>query len=186
MAAPQNFRSAFNGFNREDVVNYISYMTGKHENQLNQVRTEMENLRNEYENRPVNRVDEAELEALRAEVEKLRQQLAQKDELIEQLSAAPAGNAPTPEEIREQELSAYRRAEDAERRAMERVNQMYDRANGIIAEMINKVGETAGYVENAVNQVRGGLDRLENSVGVAQSDLNSCLNLLASIRPEEK
>ena len=33
MAAPQNFRSAFNGFNREDVVHYLEYLNSKHQNQ---------------------------------------------------------------------------------------------------------------------------------------------------------
>ena len=36
MAASQNFRSAFNGFNREDVVHYLEYLNTKHTNQVNQ------------------------------------------------------------------------------------------------------------------------------------------------------
>lgn len=53
MNAPQNFRSAFNGFNREDVVDHISFMTNKHESQVKELKAEAEALR-------------AELEALRA------------------------------------------------------------------------------------------------------------------------
>ena len=49
MASPQNFRSSFNGFNREDVVNYISYMSNKHEMELNQLRQEADSMRQELE-----------------------------------------------------------------------------------------------------------------------------------------
>lgn len=44
MAANQNFRSAFNGFNREDVVHYIEYINAKHTEELNQLRSEIEFL----------------------------------------------------------------------------------------------------------------------------------------------
>ena len=42
MAEPQNFRSAFNGFNREDVVHYIEYTNARHETQLSQLRGELQ------------------------------------------------------------------------------------------------------------------------------------------------
>lgn len=45
MAAPKNFRSAFNGFNREDVVHYIEYMNAQHTTQVNQLNSEVEFLR---------------------------------------------------------------------------------------------------------------------------------------------
>lgn len=45
MAAPQSFRSAFNGFNREDVVHYIEYMNAQHTAQVNQLSSEVEFLR---------------------------------------------------------------------------------------------------------------------------------------------
>jgi FKBP-type peptidyl-prolyl cis-trans isomerase (trigger factor) len=45
MANSQNFRSAFNGFNREDVVHYLEYLNSKHNNLVNQLSEEAENLR---------------------------------------------------------------------------------------------------------------------------------------------
>ena len=45
MAAFQNFRSAFNGFNREDVVHYIEFLNSKHAADLNQLNAELEYLR---------------------------------------------------------------------------------------------------------------------------------------------
>ena len=44
MSVPQNFRSAFNGFNREDVVKYIEYINAKHTAQVNQLTSETEFL----------------------------------------------------------------------------------------------------------------------------------------------
>ena len=41
MSEPLNFRSAFNGFNREDVVHYIEYLNSNHENQLKQLQADL-------------------------------------------------------------------------------------------------------------------------------------------------
>jgi len=49
MNEPQTFRSAFNGFHREDVVNHIAYMTNKHESLVKDLRSENETLRTELE-----------------------------------------------------------------------------------------------------------------------------------------
>lgn len=46
MAASLNFRNAFNGFNREDVVNYIEYISAKHSAEVNQLNSEIEFLKN--------------------------------------------------------------------------------------------------------------------------------------------
>ena len=42
MAQLQNFRTAFNGFNREDVVHYLEYLNTRHQNQINQLTAEAE------------------------------------------------------------------------------------------------------------------------------------------------
>ena len=41
MSEPLNFRSAFNGFNREDVVHYIEYLNANHENQIRQLQADL-------------------------------------------------------------------------------------------------------------------------------------------------
>ena len=41
----QTFRSALNGFNREDVVRYLEYINAQHTTELNQLRSELEYLR---------------------------------------------------------------------------------------------------------------------------------------------
>ena len=45
MDTPRNFRSAFNGFNREDVVRYIEYVNAQHAAQINEMNAELEFLR---------------------------------------------------------------------------------------------------------------------------------------------
>ena len=45
MSSIQNFRSAFNGFNREDVVHYIEFLNSKHAAELNQLNSELDYLR---------------------------------------------------------------------------------------------------------------------------------------------
>lgn len=45
MANSQNFRSAFNGFNREDVVHYLEYLNSKHTALVNQLSQEADGLR---------------------------------------------------------------------------------------------------------------------------------------------
>jgi chromosome segregation ATPase len=41
MSEPMHFRSAFNGFNREDVVHYIEYLNANHENQIKQLQADL-------------------------------------------------------------------------------------------------------------------------------------------------
>ena len=41
MNDPKTFRSAFNGFNREDVVHYIDYLNTQHSNQINQLNSQL-------------------------------------------------------------------------------------------------------------------------------------------------
>ena len=62
MASAQNFRSAFNGFNREDVVRYLEYLNTKHQNQINQLTAEAEELRAQLAQQPAeDQVEELEV-----------------------------------------------------------------------------------------------------------------------------
>ena len=45
MTQQKSFRSALNGFNREDVVHYIEYINAKHASEVNQLKSELELLR---------------------------------------------------------------------------------------------------------------------------------------------
>ena len=43
MAPVQRFRSALNGFNREDVVHYIEYLNNFYTSQIQQLNTQLQN-----------------------------------------------------------------------------------------------------------------------------------------------
>ena len=45
MALQQNFRSAFNGFNREDVVHYIEQVNAKHHGETNRLNSDLQYLK---------------------------------------------------------------------------------------------------------------------------------------------
>ena len=82
MSAPQNFRTAFNGFNREDVVRYLEYINNKHNAQVNQLSEENAALRAQLEAAPAAEDRTEEVEAL---TEQLNEALARCAELEKQL-----------------------------------------------------------------------------------------------------
>lgn len=99
MDAPQTFRTAFNGFNREDVVHFLEYTNNKHQIQLDALREENRALQSKLKNRPeVDPDTTAELERLRQELESQRAYSAmlegRLDEANAKLQAAQEAAAP--------------------------------------------------------------------------------------------
>ena len=108
-----NFRSSLRGFNRQDVARYLEYLNNQHTAQLNQLNTDLENLRRKAEAQEESgRIQE--LEAKNAELEeKIQTLIKERDEALRrrdedqrlaevQLSGARMDSS--------QELEAYRRA----------------------------------------------------------------------------
>lgn len=131
MVLYQKFRSAFHGFNREDVVDYISRVNHEHESQVNRLNNEMT--------------------LLRQELEELRERNVA-------LSAALETQEIKARELRtEEELELYRRAERAERLAAERVRKVCDRTAGILEGACAQAGEAvvqAAQLEQQLAQLR--------------------------------
>ena len=92
MASSQNFRTAFNGFNREDVVHYLEYINTKHTNQLNQLTAENESLRERLERLPDAESQRLLVESLEEKCRNLTGQLeeatSRAETLEQQLAAA--------------------------------------------------------------------------------------------------
>ena len=109
MVAPQRFRSALNGFNREDVVSYIAYLNNHYTAQVEQLNNQLKESKNDVSSDVV--------ADLQAQLDAALQRCA---ELEAQLSAR--------EEVASRELEAYRRAEEAERKAEARANAIYEQA----------------------------------------------------------
>ena len=99
MAAPQRFRSAFNGFNKEDVVNYIEYLNNRYTAQLDQLKNQLQETQGS--------VSADVVAGLQAQLDAALLRCAELEEKV---------NA-TQDVSVSRELEAYRRAEEAERKA---------------------------------------------------------------------
>lgn len=186
MATAQNFRSAFNGFNREDVVRYLEYLNTKHTAQLNQLRSENQSLLEELnelraaaeqspsasECQEACAALEAERDAALADAAQLRAQLEQAAQNKQESLAAA-------------ELEAYRRAERAERAAKERAAQLYRQATGTLAEATTHVDAAAGQFRQIAERVNAQMQELQAVVDSSKTALADAAATLYAIRPEE-
>ena len=149
MAAVQRFRSAFNGFNREDVVHYIEYLNNQHKSQTEQLNTQLQAALAKATPADL----QAQLDAALAKCDELEQQLAQaRLEAEKAVSSAEA------------ELEAYRRAERTERLAKERAQQIYTQANAALAEAALQADSAASHIGAITDQMVAQLQAYQQSV----------------------
>ena len=191
MTAPQNFRSAFNGFNREDVVHYLEYINAKHSAQVNQLTAENEELRAQLNDQPDrNLVEELEekcadlqsqLEQALARCQELTVQLEKKEEVVVVETVAAPAPAPSVSE----ELETYRRAERIEREARERAELVYFQANGVLTEASAKVDSISADITDMADQVMSHLTQLQMSVSRSKQALQDASSIMNTIRPNK-
>lgn len=187
MAASYNFRTAFNGFNREDVVHYIEYINSKHTTLVNQLRSDLADAQQELaslkEAPPKDTSMEEELEQMKARIaqledEVLTAQIAKSDAetgleaMTKERDAALAAQTAVKNNS-EAELETYRRAERMEREARERADAMYAKANDIIAQASGKVDEAAQHINGIADQVAEQLSVLQNAILDSKSALQN-------------
>ena len=177
MTMPQNFRSAFNGFNREDVVHYIEYINARHNAEVKQLKSELDLLQSQQDEMPDVSALEAELAALREE----RDQLLEK---IAQLEAQPVAPA-TVTTSAELELETYRRAERMERVARERAEQVYFQANAALADATVKVDAAALQISQMSEAVLNQLNGLQLAVNNSKQALSDASATMYAIRPTQ-
>lgn len=174
--ASYNFRSAFNGFNRQDVVNYLEYSNSKHQAALNQLRTDLANAKDENEKlRQAPNLQEK-CDAQEAVISDLRAQVQALTEQLEQLTARR----------NDEELETYRRAERMERQAKERSELIYQTANGVLADATAKVDDAAAQISGIADQVAAQLAVLQSAVSGSKQALSDAATTLYSIRPTEE
>lgn len=200
MAAPQNFRSAFNGFNREDVVHYLEYINTKHNNQINQLTAENQELRAAAQQPPVE--DQSELvTSLQAQCAELTAQLEEEktrcaeltgklealqlhcQELESQKEVVAPAESLSP--IASEELEAYRRAERIEREAKERAELVYFQANGVLSEATSKVDGISADITDMADQVMRQLTQLQMAVSSSKQALQDASSIMNAIRPNK-
>ena len=180
MSAPQKFRSAFNGFNREDVVSYLEYLNNKHAAQVNQLTAEAETLRSRLENAQPCQDQSEQIAALEQERDDLRAQLEELQARFDALQQSPAAPVITPDT----ELEIYRRAERTERLARERAGLIYKQANGILTEVTVRVNDMAAQVMPAADQILGQLQQLQDTVSTSRNSLQDAVVILNTLRSD--
>lgn len=212
MAAHQ-FRSALNGFNREDVVRYIEYLNSVHNAEMNQLRSELEYLRTKQSApAPVEKPAEngAESEAfIEQQAIRIRELYDSCQELEKQLAEANEAKKHAEEKLqavltqqkavstnRTEELEAYRRAERMERQAKERAENMerqakaraehmHQQTNAAIADASLKVDEVADQIGQLSEVVNGQLALLQDAVVNSKLVLKDAANIMYGICPKE-
>ena len=193
MAASQNFRSAFNGFNREDVVHYLEYLNAKHSNQINQLTAENEALRAQVDTLPELESQQllvASLEEKCAELTRLLEAAQARCEELEQAAAQkPVEDAPAQEPSlspsASEELEAYRRAERIEREAKERAELVYFQANSVLTEATAKVDGISADITEMADQVMTQLTQLQVAISSSKQALQDASSIMGTIRPNK-
>ena len=190
--AVHNFRGAFHGFNREDVVRYIEYTSNKHADQLNQLRVENQNLLNELDTL---RAAMAKQTEMAAQLEAAQAQLADANALLEAAKAQQEADQAELADLREQaansakalakeELEAYRRAEQAERAAKERAAQLYRQATGTLADAATHIDTAAGNFRQVAERMNDHMLELQAAVDASKNALLDASDILCAIRPQ--
>lgn len=178
MAAFQNFRSALNGFNREDVVRYIEFINNKHNSQVNQLNTEIQTLQAQLDALQNAGAMQAELTKQLAQFQEqnaaLEAQLAELQAQLEQAENRPQTDS---------ELEAYRRAERAERIAKERVSQLYAQANGLLADATVRTDEAVSEISGLTDQVCEQLSHLQTALCAGANTIRDTAAAMYAIKP---
>ena len=190
MAVTLNFRSALGGFHREDVVHYIEYMQAKHASQVSQLTTEAEELRRQLEATTAALELRDELEELRAKLEELKDENAelkyQRDVAVAELDKVKTEQAQTAEKLLEtMELDAYRRAEQVERNAKIRAEQIYQQATGTLAQATLQVDTAAGAFRDIAEQVNLQMAQLQLAVDTSKAALQDAATTMYATCPTE-
>ena len=208
----QSFRTAFHGFNRDDVVRYIETANAQHDNAMAAQRDEAQRLRRELER------EQASAQAARETVKRLEAEKveaeARQAELTRQLEEASAPNEaarslqeencalraeletlrgelealkaqpaqPVCGDWTSQELEAYRRAEQTERLAKARAAQAFDQLNGLIADLTAQLDESMEETSQMQAQVCADLEQLWAAASGSKRLLADAATTLRSLR----
>ena len=165
MPVTQRFRSALNGFNREDVVNYIEYLNNRHNAQLEQLNNQLQEVKGAVSADVVDDL-QAQLDAA----------LARCAELEEKLSVKEAST--------NRELEAYRRAEEAERKANERAREIYAQAQTALDGATAMAEAAAEEFNQVAERTTQQLKEYQNSIAATVSNFKSAAASLNAVKPE--
>ena len=175
MAEIRNFRKSISGFNREDVVQYIEYMNNRHAAQLNQLKSELQAVKDELEAARQDTATKEALDAEKAESQKLRDEVAALKAELEAKSGACA----------ERELEAYRRAERCERAAKERVDKVYAQVNSVLETVTKNSETTADQISQVVDSFACQITDMQAALEKSKQSIREAAETMKAIRPVE-
>lgn len=196
MDTPQNFRSAFYGFHREDVVHYLEYLNSKHTSQVNQLTQELAELRSRCEELEAQAAQfdalsdqlqqqQQEKEELLAQLEEKTQENAQ---LIAQLEAIPEPKAQEPEkpktlDSQSQEMVNYVMSERTLKAAQEQAKLTYYQVGGVLKDATSRMDNISARLTEAADLAMKQLTQLQMTVGESKNAIQDAASLMGAIRP---
>lgn len=185
----QNFRTAMRGFHRDDVVQFIETQALNHEKELRAKNDEIAMLQGQLEER------DAQLKAAQKQVADLEQQLEELTAPAEPLDApiAPPADAlpaaPSAQQLNELELTAYRRAELAERRANERAAEVYRRIQATFDASVTRLFEADHDLDTLTDTLLANLQQMKQAVNAlcgAYQDTSASFRTIGTEGQNEK
>ena len=166
MAATQRFRSAFNGFNREDVVNYIEYLNNHHAAQLQQLNNQLQEAKGAISTDTV-----ADLQA-------------QLDAALQRCTELEAQLSNNQEDTVTKELEAYRRAEEAERKANARAQEIYAQANAVLLDATSMAEAAAEEFNQVADRTAQQLKEYQSSISATVDSFKAAAASLNAVKAE--
>ena len=194
----EGFRTQLKGFHREDVINFIQQQTQEHERRVRTMQEEIARLQGELndaraEAERAHGAQEAEVETTQEELEQAREHCAELEaenaaareeiarltkrcEALEEAAAKqpePAAEekpaAEEPENYKELELAAYRRAELAERMAKERAAASDEQMKRILALTDERLMHTSQDFQTLLETFTKDFEQLRQVIRSAQA-----------------
>ena len=192
----QNFRSSLHGFNRQDVANYLEYLNNRHAAQVNQLNTDLEELRRQVQTPAADpqrlilesRCRELEQQLRQAQSER-DEALAQKEEALRKLEDARKDREDALLRVSgekldaNRELEAYRRAERTERVARERAEQVYSETGTVLTQASNRIDTTLRQMTGISRQVSTQLDTLQAAISSSRLALQDAADTIEKLKP---
>ena len=210
MIDTQNFRLAFHGFNRDDVVQFLEAEQAKHTMEVNNLKDDVMRLEASLisaqmaaQAAPAPQAEDPalqeQLEALQTEKKALQEQLEALQaenttlhEQLEELQTRPAPEAPqapqavepTDSNLRDQELEAYRRAENVERQARIRAGQMSTQVHTLVEDISGRMDGTQAEMTEAADELGQALERLQAALDHSRAALQDGAAAFRALQPE--
>lgn len=192
----QNFRSSLHGFNRQDVANYLEYLNNRHAAQVNQLNTDLEELRRQVQTPAADpqrlilesRCWELEQQLRQAQSER-DEALAQKEEALRKLEDARKDREDALLRVSgekldaNRELEAYRRAERTERVARERAEQVYSETGTVLTQASNRIDTALRQMTGISRQVSTQLDTLQTAISSSRLALQDAADTIEKLKP---